>query len=915
MSGTEIFFSWIEFRIYVFQAVVYGTLQPTRRLDLENPEIECLTLELNGPSPLNPCFLFFCYRPPNFPPATFFQNLSTNLTTVSNFPIFVLGDFNARQKPWDSGPSNPAGTHFRNLLLDFGLTQCVMTPTRFSPDESSSSTLDLFATNRPDVVDSITTSDPISDHCGVFARLSLRRPPNSPLRSLCLPDYERTDWTALRTTIYNLPLFEAIQGTTDVDVAWQVWRGLVWNAVLQHVPFRTITLRPKNKFWMNSYLHKLSRRKLRLFRAATRQQTQVAWDAYKSFRNFCNAEFTRAKKQYTKRQQNTLQSETDGSRTWWTKAKRLSRISTPQTSLPTLKCPETDTIADTPPEKAELLANFFATQCTSPTPPMTFPVGAPYPLPEEHPMFDFPLITEHTVMRCLRRLPPSKSSGCSVLSHRVLREIAPAVCASLTYLYNLSIKTGTFPNDWKTAVVTPIFKNRGKTENPSNYRPISLLPAVGKILDHIQSQALCRYLVDRNILTEHQFGFLPERSTTQQLIYITDRWLTALNDSKRVLAAFMDFNKAFDRVWHPGLLLKLGNCGLQPNALRWLSDYLSDRKLVVRVDSTLSSPQLITAGVPQGSHLGPVLFTAFINDLPSAVRVPTELYADDALLHQVFSRSHPSDDVAVLQASLSAASSWATCWNGRFSPEKTVLMEIKPSNSASTPLSPVLLEGQPVNILVHHKHLGITFQSDLSWSAHLEKLISKGTQRAGLLKLMSRTLPSDVIAKLYLHYVRPVLEYASPLWHSATPATTALAMERIQASIARTVLRADWMTPKDQLLEQLAWPSLRWRRTVASLAMFHKLLHMQHTPLSTCIPPHLSELSSRSRRKPLDVRLPPTRTSRYAKSFFFHCSLLWNSLPSSLQRIKSTTLFQHNLEVYWAQYKYNTSSDIPLPPT
>ena len=220
--------------------------------------------------------------------------------------------------------------------------------------------------------------------------------------------------------------------------------------------------------------------------------SQVAWDAYKSFRNFCNAEFTRAKKQYTKRQQNTLQSETDGSRTWWTKAKRLSRISTPQTSLPTLKCPETDTIADTPPEKAELLANFFATKCTSPTPPMTFPVGAPYPLPEEHPMFDFPLITEHTVMRCLRRLPPSKSSGCSVLSHRVLRETAPAVCASLTYLYNLSIKTGTFPNDWKTAVVTPIFKNRGKTENPSNYRPISLLPAVGKILDHIQSQALCR---------------------------------------------------------------------------------------------------------------------------------------------------------------------------------------------------------------------------------------------------------------------------------------------------------------------------------------------------------------------------------------------------------------------------------------
>ena len=142
------------------------------------------------------------------------------------------------------------------------------------------------------------------------------------------------------------------------------------------------------------------------------------------------------------------------------------------------------------------------------------------------------------------------------------------------------------------------------------------------------------------------------------------------------------------------------------------------------------------------------------------------------------------------------------------------------------------------------------------------------------------SLPSDVIAKLYLHYVRPVLEYASPLWHSATPATTALAMERIQAGIARTVLWADWMTPKDQLLQQLAWPSLRWRRTVASLAMFHKLLHMQHTPLSTCIPPHLTELSIRSRRKPLDVRLPPTRTSRYTTEMFLFSLFTYMEVPS-----------------------------------
>ena len=748
--------------------------------------------------------------------------------------MFVLGDFNAKQKPWDSGPSNPAGTHFRNFLLDFGLTQCVMTPTRFSSDGSSSSTLDLFATNHPDIAHSITTSEPISDHCSVFACLSLHRPPTPPLHSLYLPDYEHTDWTALRTALYNLPLFEAIQGTNDVNIAWQVWRSLTWNTVLQHVPFRTITIRRKNKLWMTSYLHKLSRRKLRLFRAAKRQQTPDAWDAYRYYRNFCNAEFTRAKKQFTRRQQILLQNEIDGSQNWWTKAKRLSRISTPQISLPTLKCPETNSIVDTPSGKAELLANFFAKQCTSPTPQITLPVGAPYPLPEEHPTFDFPPISELTVFRYLRRLSPLKSSGCTVLSHRVLRESAPSIYSSLTYLYNLSLQTGEFPKEWKTAIVTPVFKKRGKADNPSNYRPISLLPAVGKILDNIQSQVLCHYLIDKRILTDHQFGFLPQRSTTQQLVYITDCWLQAINSNQRVLAAFMDFHKAFDRVWHPGLLLKLGYCGLQPNALRWLGHYLSNRSITVRAGSTLSTPHHITAGVPQGSHLGPILFTVFINDLPSTVPSPSELYADDALLHQVISRTNPSDDAAVLQASLLAASSWATCWHGRFSAEKTILMEIKSSSAASTPVSSMILDNKILTLNTEHKHLGIVFQANLSWSAHLETIISKGTQRAGLLQLMSRNLSLDVIAKLYLYYVRPVLEYASPLWHSATPATTALALERIQASIARTILRADWWTPKNDLLQQLDWPSLRWRRAVASLTLFHKLLSLSaaHTALS-----------------------------------------------------------------------------------
>ena len=133
---------------------------------------------------------------------------------------------------------------------------------------------------------------------------------------------------------------------------------------------------------------------------------------------------------------------------------------------------------------------------------------------------------------------------------------------------------------------------------PSNYRPVSILPALGKILDNIQSTSLLKYLEEHQLLSNHQFGFRTSLSTTKQLIYVTHQWINNLNSKKDTISIFMDFHKAFDRVWHSGLLHKLGQLGISHGALLWIQNYLSERTLSVKVGKSNSAGYQLSAGVP-----------------------------------------------------------------------------------------------------------------------------------------------------------------------------------------------------------------------------------------------------------------------------------------------------------------------------
>ena len=197
--------------------------------------------------------------------------------------------------------------------------------------------------------------------------------------------------------------------------------------------------------------------------------------------------------------------------------------------------------------------------------------------------------------------------------------------------------------------------------------------------------------------------------------------------------------------------------------------------------------------------------------------IPTEIYADDTTLHHEHSKLPSCSTYPALQEAIDCTEEWAESWHGKFGHAKTRILSTNKDIMLEA-LTPTM-EGQAVTVTDNHRHLGVVLSEDLKWSKHAQCILAAASKRAGLLRLMARDLPLPVASILYVYYVRPVLEYASPVWHGSLREEDAMSLERIQASVARSLLQADWFTPKEELFRQLGWPALRWRREITSLTI------------------------------------------------------------------------------------------------
>ena len=240
-------------------------------------------------------------------------------------------------------------------------------------------------------------------------------------------------------------------------------------------------------------------------------------------------------------------------------------------------------------------------------------------------------VTEEEINDVIVNLDPNKASGPDSISNKMIKQVARAISKPLCILFNRSLREGIFPDIWKLGNLVPLFK-KGDRSISSNYRPVSLLSNIGKIQERIVFKHMYNHLASNNLLFKYQSGFRPGHSTTFQLIDIFHHICQSFDEKQYSCMVLCDISKAFDKVWHRGLLFKLRQNGIKGNLLSWISNYLSSRKQSVQINSATSSSLSVNAGVPQGSVLGPLLFLVYVNDIGENLLSLVRLFADDSSL-------------------------------------------------------------------------------------------------------------------------------------------------------------------------------------------------------------------------------------------------------------------------------------------
>ena len=501
-------------------------------------------------------------------------------------------------------------------------------------------------------------------------------------------------------------------------------------------------------------------------------------------------------------------------------------------------------------------------------------------------------VTENEVIKLITNLKNS-SPGNDAIHAKVFKTCFPQFLEPLVHVLNLSIQQGFFPNEMKIAKIIPIYKSNDPT-NIGNYRPISVLPLISKLLERIMYNRLISFIDKHQILYKYQFGFRRNHNANQALIILMDKLMSAIDDGKRALGVFLDFKKAFDTVDHIILLKKLEYYGIRGIAHDWLTDYLKDRKQYVSFDQSISDPLLISCGVPQGSILGPLLFILYINDICniSDISFPI-LFADDTSLF--FTGDSISEVCDKANTELTKIMPWIHANKLSLNVSKTHYMFFQPSARLPSDIPEIMIEQSKLERVCVTKFLGINLDSKMTWEKHIHTIKGKVARGLGLISKAKKVLNSDSLVTLYYSMVYSHLIYCVEVWGNAAEIHLN-SLLKVQKKVIKNIKSLPYRAPSRPVFKDLNI------LTITQIHQYHILIFV-FKYLKDMLPITFHNFYKLNRsviyretRSSNNLFVKFAKTSLYGKSVRIWGARLWNERCTELETKCSIHSFKKMLK-------------------
>ena len=760
-----------------------------------------------------------------------YQHYMSNVNCES----FILGDFNI-----DLLKKENLSTNFLESFLTFGFLPCVTKATRVDKWANSFSSIDnIFknGTNKEKIVSGILDYD-MSDHFPVFhiVKANVKKDKKKFSQSRVINEE-------------NISNFIDFLNTED-------WQPLVLEQNCPQVAFNNFLYKlstafnvcfPKRKRRINKKIDKIepfmtkallkSRlRKLHLLALKNRNPTNENIVTYNTYRDLYNRLIKEAKILHFNSA--LYDNKNDMKKTWDVLREAISKQKKTSENITELSF-DGETVTDNL-QMANKLNNFFVSMADDIVKNINPPLQGDHTIhmPNIESSFIFNHITPLTLKDIVSEMENKVSSDLFEMSNSLIKKIINVVAEPLCHIFNRSLTTGYIPVQLKDAKVVPIYKLNQKSGTykklPANYRPISLLPIISKLLEKVVGKQLLDFLAANKIIHKHQYGFQPNKSTIHPMVHLLNEIGSAKKDKKVSIGIFMDISRAFDCISTPIMLKKLEKIGIKNRALEWFKNYLSGRRQCTIINDIKSGFLETKRGVPQGGIISPILFLIYINDLPLATEMLTLLFADDSnfLIHG----KSLEEIIPKVNLEMKKICDWFRLNELSIHPEKTKFMIFNKKESS------IKWEDITINLNFNNegnndknlikklgyinsesdvpavKFLGIYLDSKLNFEYHIKYIQKKISTSLFVINRVKKLLNEKSLKTLYTSLIHSHLEYGIIIWTSCSNVSYLQPLIKIQKKAIRIISNSPFNAHTAKLFKKYKILPLN------ELAMYNKII-------------------------------------------------------------------------------------------